>query len=135
MLDLGPIKKEIPINSGIMPVAYGFITGTLQNDESARNPDEIPDEIDVLVYSKKDFGVGERITATPIGIMTREDGDHKVVAVDDTMSARIRKWEDIPSEERDLLTRYFGHKSPIISVGGARAAIDYIRKNRVESGD
>ncbi len=131
MLDLGPTKKVIPVNDGMMPIAYGFILGTLQNDESSKNPDEIPDEVDVLVYSKNSFKVGEITTATPIGFITREDGDHKVVAVDGTTSKQIKKWEDIPSEERKLMLKYFGYKSPIVSVNGAAVAIAYIEKNRV----
>ena len=53
MVDLGPIKNVIPVNDGTMPIAYGFIIGTLQTEESEKNPNEIPDEIDILIYSKK----------------------------------------------------------------------------------
>lgn len=27
MLNLGPIKNVIPINNGVMPIAYGFVKG------------------------------------------------------------------------------------------------------------
>jgi inorganic pyrophosphatase len=131
MLDLGPTKRVIPVNKGIMPIAYGFIIGTLQMEESAKNPNEIPDEVDILVYSKRDFKVGEKTSTTPIAIMARKDGDHKVVAVDSTTIRKIRKWGDIPLGERDLILKYFGYKSPIISVRGASAAVDYIERNRV----
>lgn len=132
VLDLGPIRDVIPVNDGIMPIAYGFIVGTLQKDESSKNPDEIPDEVDVLVYSKHNFKVGEKSHATPIAFMTRGDGDHKVIAVDDTTSLKVRTWEDIPSLERELITKYFGYKAPVIKVEGAQTAIDYINKNRVK---
>ncbi len=131
MLDLGPIKNLIPVNDGAMPIAYGFIIGTLQHDEAANNPEERPDEIDILVYSKKIFKVGEITKAMPIAILTRHDGDHKVVAVDSTTVGQIKVWEDIPEEERNLILSYFGYKSPIKSVEGAKEAIEYIKKNRV----
>jgi len=131
MVDLGPTKKVIPVNGGAMPIAYGFIVGTLQKDESALNPEEIPDEVDALVYSTKEFKVSEKVSAIPIAIITREDGDHKILAVDSTTERRIRKWEDLPAEDRELIERYFGYKSPIKSVEGARAARSYIEKNRV----
>jgi inorganic pyrophosphatase len=130
MLDLGPTKDVIPVNEGRMPISYGFVIGTLQKDESAKNPNEIPDEVDVLLYSKTKFKVGEKTTGTPIAFITREDGDHKVVAVDSTCK-EIRKWEDIPFAERNLIIRYFGYKSPIKSIRGASTAIEYIDNNRV----
>ena len=131
MLDLGPTKKVIPVNNGIMPIAYGFIIGTLQKDESSKNPEEIPDEIDVLLYSKNNFRVSDSTTATPIAFITREDGDHKVVAVDSTTSKQVKKWEDLPAHERYLILRYFGYKSPITKIEGVKAAIEYINKNRI----
>lgn len=130
MLDLGPTKDVIPVNNGIMPIAYGFIIGTLQKEESSKNPDEIPDEIDILIYSKANFRVAETTTATPIAFITREDGDHKIVAVDSTAANDIRRWEDIPSAERDLILRFFGYKSSIKHIEGANVAIEYINKNR-----
>ena len=114
-----------------MPIAYGFIIGTLQRDEASKNPNEIPDEVDVLVYSRNSFSVGETLTAVPIAFITRGDGDHKVVAVDSTTSGQIKEWEDIPKKERDLITKFFGYKYPIESIEGAKEAIDYINKNRV----
>lgn len=131
MLDLGPIKDAIPVNNGAMPIAYGFILGTLQYDESSKNPKEKPDEIDVLVYSEKNFKIGDVTKVTPIAILTREDGDHKIMAVDDTVKKRLKEWGDISYEERDLILRYFGYKSPIKSIEGRNAAIDYIKDNRV----
>ena len=130
MLDLGPIKNVIPVNNGVMPVAYGFIIGTLQKDEAAKNSGETPDEIDVLVYSKRDFKVGEITKATPIALLTREDGDHKIVATDSSTIEQIREWSDIPQIERDLICEYMGYKSPINSIEGAKVAIGYIKRNR-----
>lgn len=132
MLDLGPTKNVIPVNNGIMPIAYGFIIGTLQKDESSKNPSEIPDEVDVLLYSKKDFSVSETTTGIPIAFITREDGDHKVVAIDST-TKEIKKWEGIPHYERDLIIRYFGYKSSIKKIEGAKEAIEYIETNRVKT--
>jgi inorganic pyrophosphatase len=130
-VDLGQIKNVIPVNDGIMPIAYGFIMGTLQTEESEKNPNEIPDEIDILVYSKKSFKVGEITRAVPISMLVIENGDHKVVAVDETTSS-TKKWEDIPADERDLLIRYFGYKSPIVKINGAKEAYAYIEKHRVK---
>jgi inorganic pyrophosphatase len=131
LLDLGPTKKVIPVNEGKMPIAYGFAIGTLQKDESAKNPDEIPDEVDVLLYSYVEFKVGQKTKAVPIAFITREDDDHKVVAVDSTTKGKIKKWDDIPSKERDLILKYFGYKSPIKLIENAKVAVEYIKKNRV----
>ncbi len=134
MVDLGPIKNVIPVNDGTMPIAYGFIIGTLQTEESEKNPNEIPDEIDILIYSKKDFVIGEITNAIPIALITIEDGDHKVVAVDET-TKDIRRWEDIPADEKDLILRYFGYKSPIKSISGKEEAKEYIEKYSVKDAD
>lgn len=129
MLDLGPTKDVIPVNDGKIPIAYGFVIGTLQKDESAKNPDEIPDEVDVLLYSNNKFKIGEKTKATPIAFITREDGDHKVVAVDST-TKNTKRWEDIPSSERELILEYFCYRSPLKAIQDATAAIEYIDRNR-----
>ena len=46
-IDLGPIKDQIPINDGVMPVHYGYINNTLNKDEG--------DEVDVIVFDKINF--------------------------------------------------------------------------------
>lgn len=130
MVDLGPTSEGIPVNGGAMPIAYGFVIGTLQRGESELSPGEVPDEVDAIVYSTKEFKISEKVSATPIAIISREDGDHKIVAVDSTERS-IGKWIDIPAEERELVEKYFGYKSPIKSIKGARAAWDYIEQNRV----
>jgi inorganic pyrophosphatase len=131
MLDLGPTKEVIPVNGGMMPIAYGFVTGTLQTDEATKHPNEVPDEVDVLVYSKKSFKVGETVQdVTAIALITRADGDHKVVGVDSTTRNQIKRWEDISAKERELILYYFGYKFPITKVEGADTAIDYIKQNK-----
>jgi len=133
LLDLGPTKDVIPVNEGIMPIAYGFVIGTLQKGESSKRPKEIPDEVDILVYSNNKFSPGEKTKAIPIAFITREDGDHKVVAVDSTTSNDIKKWEDIPSMEREIILKYFGYKFPIKTIEDAQTAIKYIDKNRIKT--
>lgn len=129
MIDLGPIRKEIPVNKGAMPVAYGFIIGTLQKDEAALNPHEIPDEVDACVYSTRKFKIGERVHAKPIAMLVRQDGDHKLICIDSTMKSKVKRWEDIPEKERKLWLDYFGYKSKVISIENAYAANAYIQEN------
>jgi len=42
-IDLGPIKNAIPVNGSLMPIAYGFIIGTLIKDEEEES------ELDAIV--------------------------------------------------------------------------------------
>ncbi|MEM3715104.1 MAG: inorganic diphosphatase, partial [Nitrososphaeria archaeon] len=72
-IDLGPIKNIIPVNEGKMPIAYGFVVGTLIRDEEEES------ELDAIVYSKKDYKIGDRIRAYPIAALHIKNGDHKIV--------------------------------------------------------
>jgi len=58
-------------------------------------------------------------------LLSREDKDHKIIAtrVDD-----VRFWDDIPEDEKDLIEKYFGYKSKIISIEGEERAIEMIRE-------
>ena len=78
--------------------------------------------------------IGEITNAIPIALITIEDGDHKVVAVDET-TKDIKRWEDIPADEKDLILRYFGYKSPIKSISGKEEAKEYIEKYSVKDAD
>ncbi|MEM4064491.1 MAG: inorganic diphosphatase, partial [Candidatus Micrarchaeaceae archaeon] len=120
-IDLGPIKNIIPVNEGKMPIAYGFVVGTLIRDEEEES------ELDAIVYSKKDYKIGDRIRAYPIAALHIKNGDHKIVCVDD--STREKSWNDIPRDERVLILKYFGYKSPVESVGGKEDALALIEKN------
>ena len=52
-VDFGPIREKIPVNGGKMPVAYGFLEGIMNEKEE--------DEVDVLIFSKKDLKTGDKI--------------------------------------------------------------------------
>lgn len=81
----------IPVNEGKMPVAYGYLEGIFNLEEKEENSHI--DFLDVLVFSSKEFLVGEEASVEVLGILTREDGDHKIVAFDKTYP--VRSWEDI----------------------------------------
>ena len=119
--DFGPIKEKIPVNDGVMPVAYGY----LQNTENEAEKDNV----DVLVFSTKDFAIGEEASVVPFGYLHRADGDHKVLAADDTVS--YEKWSDIPVVERELIFAFFGYNHKIEKVEDKEAAEEYINRASV----
>ena len=120
-IDLGPIKNVIPVNQGKMPIAYGFVIGTLIKDEEEES------ELDAVVYSEKDYKIGDRVRAYPIAAIHIKNGDHKIVLVDDSTKGKL--WNDIPSDERDTILKYFGYKSPVESIGDKDDALNLIKKN------
>jgi inorganic pyrophosphatase len=114
-VELGLIKEIIPINDGLMPIAYGFIPNTLNSGDD--------DELDVIVYSEKDFHVGEKVNITAVGIILREDNDHKVIAVEEYSNIN---WNDIPEDEKKLIVDFMGFNSPISEIKGSTDALEYI---------
>ncbi len=122
IIDLGPIKDVIPVNDGIMPVNYGYIKNTRNATEG--------DEIDILIISEKPLVVGDEIEIYPIALLRRADGDDKIVAVD-IENSPIKKWNDIPKEERELLLSYFGYHHKIVSIEDGEAADLYIKKANI----
>ena len=122
IIDLGLIKDLIPVNNGIMPIDYGYLEGT-------KNPVE-GDEVDVLIFSKAHRESGEKIEVFPIGLIRRDDGDDKIVAIDEKNSSII-SWEDIPKEERDLILSYFGYNHKIISIENKEVAEIYVSQSKV----
>lgn len=116
-IDLGPIKVQIPVNDGIMPVHYGYIENTVNKKEK--------DEVDVIIFSSKMYSTGDTLDVEIIGMLTRKDGDHKIIAVSE--SPEIKDFEDILQEERDLILKYFGYKSEIISIDSKEKASGYLQ--------
>ena len=115
-IDLGPIKDQIPVNDGIMPIHYGYIENAINKGEG--------DEVDVVIFSQQPHNTGDILDVDIIGLLTRKDGDHKLVAIDDSVG--IKDFEDILPEERDLILKYFGYKSEIISVDTKEKALEYL---------
>ena len=125
IIDCGSIIERIPVNGGIMPVAYGYLEGTENKEE---NSEEI-ENIDVLVFSKRNFIVGEKVDVEIFGCIKRADGDHKILASDE--SVLIEKWTDVSDEERELVLKFFGYNHPIILVEGKTEAEEYVKKSFV----
>ncbi len=119
--DFGPIKDKIPVNNGVMPVAYGFIVNTKNQEEG--------DEVDVLVFSNKNFQVGEEVEIKPIGLIFRDDKDHKVIAVDDSVD--YQNWQAVPSEEGSLIVEYFGYNHKIEAIEDTEKALEYLKSSSV----
>lgn len=119
-LDMGHIKDVIPVNEGVMPIDYGFVIGTKVSEDV----DKV-DELDAVLYSNKKFSIGEKIKAAPIASIILENGDHKIVFVDDSVKVKI--WEDIPEIKRKLFLEYFGYKSKVKSIGNKQDAIKLIK--------
>lgn len=116
-IDLGLIKEQIPINEGIMPVCYGYIENTINEIEK--------DNVDVIIFSNKSYNSKDKIDIEIIGMLNREDGDHKVIAVDDSVS--FKDFNEINIEEKNLIMEYFGYKSKIISIDNKDKTFEYIQ--------
>lgn len=116
-IDLGPIKDQIPVNDGVMPVHYGYLNGIMNEKEK--------DEMDVLVFSSRPLKTGDVLEAEIIGMLTRKDGDHKMITID--RSIKIKGFDDLPNQERDLILKYFGYKSEIVSVDSKEKALEYLQ--------
>lgn len=115
-IDLGPISSQIPVNNGEMPVCYGYIEGTINKDEK--------DNVDAIIFSSRPHNTGDTLDVEIIGMLTRADGDHKVIAIDD--STAIKNFADIESKERSLILEYFGFKSKINSIDSREKAMSYL---------
>lgn len=120
-VDLGPIKEQIPINNGVMPVAYGYLPLFINKKEK--------DEVDIIIFSKNKYKTGDKIDVEIFGIFTREDGDHKILAKDDSVA--FENFMEIPLEERHLLLGYFGYKSKIVTVSNKDIALEFLQGNSV----
>jgi hypothetical protein len=57
-------------------------------------------------------------------MMTREDGDHKIIAHD--VSEKGSVFNDLSDVERKLILDFIGFKSPIISVDAKEQALRYV---------
>jgi inorganic pyrophosphatase len=118
-VDFGPIKEKIPVNGGKMPVHYGFLDGIINKKEG--------DEVDALIFSEKDFKTGNIVEIIPIALILREDGDDKIVVIDE-MVENIKEWDDVDEKEKKLILDYFGFRHKIISVKNSKSAVEYITK-------
>lgn len=117
-VDLGPLKEVIPVNDGKMPMAYGFIKNTVGTDGEG-------DEVDVLVFSEKEFKTGEEVSITVFGILKREDGDQKVLAHDDTVS--YKSFGDLSPDLQKVTTDFHGFKHKIVSIEDKNSAELYVQ--------
>ncbi len=115
-IDFGPIKDVIQVNDGKIPVCYGFLKGVMNETEG--------DEVDVLIFSNNEYKTGDEVEVDIIGMINRDDGDHKIIGKDST--SLITNIEDIDKAEWKLILDYFGFKHKIISVLKKEKAIDYI---------
>ena len=120
-IDLGPIKDIIPINNGAIPVDYGYIKNTLNKEEG--------DEVDVLIFTEQKLKTGDEVEITVIGMLDKEDGDHKIIAVDD--KSDIEKISDISKEKWNLVEEFFSHKSPIVEILDKNSALEYLQSTNI----
>ena len=118
-VDLGPIAEAIPVNNGVMPVAYGYLENTFNHQEK--------DNEDVLVFSTRNFKTGEAVSVEAFGLLRRADLDHKVLAHDDTVD--FQSWSAVPVELQKLIIEYFGFKHPIEAIEDAAFAQEYIQRS------
>lgn len=124
--DFGAISEKITANGGRMPLAYGFINDTKSTDSSY----EFSDEIDVMVFSIREFKTEDVVEVYPFAMMVRQDGDYKVLAHDHTM--KLDSWNDVPAEMQKTLMEFNGFKLPIVEVKDKEAAILYLNNNMLK---
>lgn len=118
-IDLGPIKERIPVNNGVCPVHYGFIEGTFNADDG--------DEVDVLVFSKNIYKTGDEVEINIEGILKREDGDHKIIASDNTLENFV--FNELPESERKIILDYMGYIAKISSIEPKIEAVEYVKSS------
>lgn len=122
-VDFGLISDKITANDGRMPVAYGFIENTLGTDG-------VPDEIDVMVFSEKEFKTEDSVEVIPFAIMVRQDGDYKVLAHDNTVI--LNSFEEISVDMQKTLMEFNGFKLPIVEIKNKEEAILYLDNNMLK---
>lgn len=120
--DFGPIKEKIPINDGVMPVCYGYLVGFLNETEK--------DNVDCLIFTTKNLNTGDEINVEVIGIMNRDDGDHKIFTKDETVN--IDAFEDLSEQEIKLIKEYFGYKKQL-NIEGRDKAVEYLQTTKTNS--
>jgi len=122
-VDLGPLYDVIPVNDGKMPMAYGFLKGTVGTDGEG-------DEVDVLIFSNKEFKTGDEATVTLFGILKREDGDQKVLAHDETVS--YDSFQNLDPELQKVTLDFHGSKHKITSIEEKAVAEEYVKATVVQ---
>ncbi|MBX4189466.1 inorganic diphosphatase [Candidatus Parcubacteria bacterium] len=118
--DFGPIQERIPVNKGIMPVAYGYIENTINKTEK--------DNVDVIVFSEKQLHTGDEIDISIIGLLNRKDGDHKVIGADDSM--QYQNFLEVPESERSLILDYFSYTHQI-TIEDQVKALEYLAQTLI----
>jgi inorganic pyrophosphatase len=114
--DFGPIKDKIPVNDGVMPVAYGYILNVVNKNEK--------DNVDAIIFSNKSYRTGDEIEAEIIGMLKRDDNDHKIVMVDDTMP--YKDFMEVSENERRLILKYFAYNHKSITLESRDVALQYL---------
>ncbi|MBI3631355.1 MAG: inorganic diphosphatase [Candidatus Staskawiczbacteria bacterium] len=118
-IDLGPIKDRIPVNDGVMPVDYGFIEGTFNKDDG--------DEVDVIVFSEKSYKTGDKIEINIVGMLTRADGDNKIIAHDNSLENFV--FDQLPELEKQVILDYMGYIAQITSIDNGESALAYVKNS------
>jgi hypothetical protein len=59
------------------------------------------------------------------GLMNRDDGDHKILAVDSTVE--YKSFDEIPADEQKLIMEYFGYQKNIKIMDG-ESADEYLKE-------
>lgn len=99
------------------PAAYGFVADTI-------NPAD-GEEWDVIILTPCDASAMTTIVANIVGILLREDGDHKLLAVllDDASLGEPTDLDRIPDTRRAAIAALYGARSPITGWGDRATAV------------
>jgi inorganic pyrophosphatase len=122
-IELGPIKDKIPVNNGVCPYSYGFIPNTYNDSDQ--------DEIDIIVISPNTHQISQQINVNPIALLVRDDGDHKVLAVEEN-ETKIQSWQDLSPDQQELIKSFFSYCHESI-IKDANEASNYINSNKAKN--
>jgi inorganic pyrophosphatase len=82
-----------------------------------------------MIFSSKEYKTGDEVHVEIIGLLKREDEDHKIMAVDDSVT--IKSFSEVPIKERGLILEFFGYASKILSVEERDKAVEYLKSTLV----
>lgn len=111
------------------PANYGFLVGTY-------NPSD-DDALDVIVLASRPFVTGTRLLVRPVGLLRRQNGDDKVLAVAcaDQRFGTICRLAEVPREDIERILAWFADWEAVPELADETAAWEAValaRRNEEE---
>ena len=106
-----------------VPIDYGWIAGT-------HNPAD-GEHLDVMIATGRTLDVGHVVRVVPLGVLRREDGDHKIMAAV-AGEPGYRSLADVPGELIAEIERWMTPQHVLLGWEGAEQAQGLIREHRAQ---